>query len=111
MQHIDAKENTVTVKRETGEQIIYDPRRLHGITLYRETERAFAKGDRVQFTAPDRKRHIANRELGTIEKIDASGNVQVRLDSGRGVAFNSERSAGPTQGEEHTQAPTHSISR
>jgi len=34
------------------------------------------------------ERHIANRELGTIEKIDDSGNLQVRLDSGRTVAFN-----------------------
>jgi ATP-dependent exoDNAse (exonuclease V) alpha subunit len=56
--------------------------------LYRETERGFSQGDRVQFTAPDREQHIANRELGTIEKIDDSGNLQVRLDSGRTVAFN-----------------------
>jgi hypothetical protein len=35
----------------------YDPRRLHGVTLYRETERAFSEGDRVQFTAPNRERH------------------------------------------------------
>ena len=66
----------------------YDPRRLHGVTLYRETERGFSEGDRVQFTAPNRERHIANRELGTIDKIDDSGNLQLRLDSGRTVAFN-----------------------
>ena len=41
-----------------------------------------------QFTAPNRERHIANRELGTIDKIDDSGNLQLRLDSGRTVAFN-----------------------
>jgi ATP-dependent exoDNAse (exonuclease V) alpha subunit len=64
------------------------PRRLQGVTLYRETERAFSQGDRVQFAAPDREQHVANREMGTIEKIDASGNLQLRLDSGRAVAFN-----------------------
>jgi hypothetical protein len=37
---------------------------------------------------PNRGRHIANRELGTIEKIDDGGNLQLRLDSGRNVAFN-----------------------
>jgi ATP-dependent exoDNAse (exonuclease V) alpha subunit len=68
--------------------VSYDPRRLHGVTLYRETERAFSVGDRVQFTAPNRERHIANRELGTIGKVDDSGNLQLRLDSGRTVAFN-----------------------
>ena len=88
VERANEKENLVTVKRENGEQVSYDPRRLHGVTLYRETERAFSRGDRVQFTAPNRERHIANRELGTIEKIDDSGNLQLRLDSGRTVAFN-----------------------
>jgi conjugative relaxase-like TrwC/TraI family protein len=88
VEHTSEKENLVTVKRENGEHVSYDPRRLHGVTLYRETERGFSQGDRVQFTAPNRERHIANRELGTIEKIDDSGNLQLRLDSGRTVAFN-----------------------
>jgi ATP-dependent exoDNAse (exonuclease V) alpha subunit len=88
VEQTNEKENLVTVKRENGEQVSYDPRRLHGVTLYRETERAFSEGDRVQFTAPNRERHIANRELGTIERIDDSGNLQLRLDSGRIVAFN-----------------------
>jgi ATP-dependent exoDNAse (exonuclease V) alpha subunit len=42
----------------------------------------------VQFTVPNREQHIANRELGTLEKIDDSGNLRLRLDSGRTVAFN-----------------------
>ena len=88
VQRTNPTENVVTVKRENGKRLSYDPRRLHGVTLYREAERAFAKGDRVQFTAPNRHQHIANRELGTIEKIDARGNLQVRLDSGHVVAFN-----------------------
>src|SRR6202030_2068515 len=58
VEHTNEKENLVTVKRENGEQGSYDPRRLHGVTLYRETERAFSVGDRVQFTAPNRERHI-----------------------------------------------------
>jgi ATP-dependent exoDNAse (exonuclease V) alpha subunit len=82
------KENLVTVKRDGGEQLSYDPRRLHGVTLYREAERALSIGDRVQFTAPNRERHIANRELGTVEKIDDSGRLHLRLDSGRSVGFN-----------------------
>jgi ATP-dependent exoDNAse (exonuclease V) alpha subunit len=31
------------------------------------------------------RRHIANRELGTIETIDTHGEIQVRLDDGRTV--------------------------
>ncbi len=88
VERVNAKENLLTVKHESGEEVTYDPRRLQGVTLYRETERAFSQGDRVQFTAPNREQHVANRELGTIEKIDGSGSLQLRLDSGRAVAFN-----------------------
>jgi ATP-dependent exoDNAse (exonuclease V) alpha subunit len=88
IERVNEKENLLTVKRENGERVSYDPRRLQGVTVYRETERNFAEGDRVQFTAPNREQHIANRELGTIEKIDASGDLQLRMDSGRSVAFN-----------------------
>ncbi len=88
VERVNAKENLLTVKRESGEEVSYDPRRLQGVTLYRETERTFSRGDCVQFTAPNREQHIANRELGAIEKIEASGNLQLRLDSGRAVEFN-----------------------
>ena len=88
VESVNAKENLLTVRRESGEKISYDPRRLQGVTLYRETERAFSKGDRVQFTAPNREQHIANRELGTIEKMNDSANLQVHLDSGRTVSLN-----------------------
>jgi len=88
VERVNAKENLLTVKHEAGKQVSYDPRRLQGVALYRETERAFAQGDRVQFTAPNREQHIANRELGTIEKIEVNGNLQLRMDSGRRVTFN-----------------------
>ena len=88
VERVNEKENLLTVKRENGEQVSYDPRRLHGVTLYRETERAFSEGDRVQFTAPYQEQHVANRELGTIEKMGESGDLQLRMDSGRSVAFN-----------------------
>ena len=76
-----------SVKRRTGKQVTYDPRRSQGVTLYREAVRAFSRGDRVQFTAPDREQHISNRELATVEKIDRKGNIHLRLDSGRPVRF------------------------
>ena len=56
--------------------------------MYHENERAFSEGDRVQFTAPSKDLRVANRELGTIERINDAGNVQIRMDSGREVLFN-----------------------
>lgn len=87
VENVDAKENRITVSTDDGRRVSYDPRRLQGVTLYRETERAFARGDRVQFTAPDRTRDISNRDLGTIERIESNGRLQVRLDSGPSVTF------------------------
>jgi hypothetical protein len=85
---VDEKQNMVKVERVNGERVSYDPRRLQGVTLYREAERAFSEGDRVQFTAPNRDQKIANRERGSVERVDAAGNFRIRLDSGRVVSFN-----------------------
>lgn len=84
---VHAVENQLTVRRSTGDEVTYDPQRLSGVTVYREADRTFSAGDRVQFTAPNRPRHLANRELGTLERIDADGHLQIRLDSGRTTRF------------------------
>jgi conjugative relaxase-like TrwC/TraI family protein len=86
--NVDGDQNLLTVERTDGEQVNYDPRRLQGVNVYREGERAFAAGDRIQFTGPYKDEHIANRELGSINKIDADGHSQIRLDSGRNVEMN-----------------------
>jgi ATP-dependent exoDNAse (exonuclease V) alpha subunit len=88
VEHVSPTDNRLTVRHASGDAVTYDPRRLHGVTIYREADRAFAKGDRVQFTAPVREHHIANRELGTIEQIDARGEIRVKLDSGRSLPLN-----------------------
>jgi ATP-dependent exoDNAse (exonuclease V) alpha subunit len=85
---VDREQNLLTVERANGQQLTYDPQRLHGVGVYREAEREFSPGDRVQFTAPYRDEHIANRQLATVEQIDSDGNLQVRMDSERDVQFN-----------------------
>ncbi len=87
----DRESNTVTVTRKSGEELSYDPRRLQGVTVYRETERTFAEGDRVQLTAPYHPQKLANRELGTVDNIDGDGGLKLRMDSGREVEFNAKQ--------------------
>ncbi|MGB8888697.1 MAG: hypothetical protein WCC87_18355 [Candidatus Korobacteraceae bacterium] len=86
--NVDAGENRITIERENGEHQSYDPRRLSSVSVYNESERVFSQGDRVQFTAPSKELHVANRDLGTIEEINGAGDVAIRLDSGREVRFN-----------------------
>jgi hypothetical protein len=87
----EPENNIVTVKRKSGEELSYDPRRLQGVTVYRDTERTFAEGDRVQVTAPYHEQKLANRELGTVEQIDGGGNLKLKMDSGREVEFNARQ--------------------
>lgn len=84
---IDALNNTLTVLRVDGSERTYDPRRHAGVSVYRDEQRAFSAGDRVQITAPNQDLKIANRELGTITAIDDSGKMALRLDSGRDLGI------------------------
>jgi conjugative relaxase-like TrwC/TraI family protein len=82
------KDNLVTVRKSDGELATYDPARLRGISAYREIEREFAIGDRVQLTAPNRDLQVANRELGTLTSFDQDGRITLHMDSGKDVTFN-----------------------
>jgi conjugative relaxase-like TrwC/TraI family protein len=79
----DVKENLVTVRKGNGEQVTYNPSRLRGVSAYREIEREFAIGDRFQWTAPNRELGIANRDLGTIQRIGTDGTITVRMDGSK----------------------------
>jgi conjugative relaxase-like TrwC/TraI family protein len=87
----DRATNILTVKRRGGGELSYDPRRLQGVTVYRDHERSFAQGDRIQMTAPFHEQKLANRELGTVDQIDRDGNLKLKMDSGREVAFNARQ--------------------
>jgi ATP-dependent exoDNAse (exonuclease V) alpha subunit len=88
---VNAQENMLTVSRTNGEQTTYDPRRQMGVSVYREQERAFSVGDRVQFTAPNNEMKIANRELGTVEGIAQDGTMRLKLDNDRNMSFDPQR--------------------
>jgi conjugative relaxase-like TrwC/TraI family protein len=88
---IDSKNNLLTVIRVDGTEQTYDPRRQMGVSVYREQERAFSVGDRIQFTAPNQELKIANRELGSIEGISPNGAVTLKLDNGREMSFDPQR--------------------
>jgi hypothetical protein len=84
---VNPVENLFTIQKGGGDQFSYDPKRLSGVAVYREVERQFSVGDRIQFTAPDKQISVANRELGMIEKIDKNGNIALRLEDGQTIQF------------------------
>jgi len=84
---IDPAANLLTVENSNQELLTYDPRRLTGVSVYREIEREFSVGDRIQFTAPNKSLGVANRDLATIESIRPDGHVAARLDDHRQIQF------------------------
>jgi hypothetical protein len=89
---IDAAANQITVAKEDGKQVSYDPERLRGISAYREISRDFAEGDRIQFTATNRELGVSNRDLGAIQRIDGT-QIEVKMDGEkeRNVSFDSSK--------------------
>ena len=84
------EKNELTVQTTEGHEIIYNPARLSGVNVYRESKRAFSEGDRIQFRAPFTEYRVANGELGTIEQIKDK-EFTIALDSGREVSFESDK--------------------
>jgi conjugative relaxase-like TrwC/TraI family protein len=84
---INPAANLLTVEKLSGENATYDPRRLIGVSVYREIDREFSVGDRIQFTAPDKSLAVANRDLAVIESIAPDGRISARLDSNRQIEF------------------------
>lgn len=86
---VDGRGNALTVELANGESVTYDPRRLRGVNVFREVEREFATGDRIQLTSPYKELGLANRDLGTISGIK-NGQMSVRMDGNveRTVSFN-----------------------
>jgi hypothetical protein len=88
---VSAEANRLTVRLDKGQEITYDPKRLQGISAYQAISRDFAKGDRIQFTAPSRELGVANRDMGTIQKI-VEDRVTVKMDAvpGKSVTFDAK---------------------
>jgi conjugative relaxase-like TrwC/TraI family protein len=76
---IDPRANLLSVELPNGSSVSYDPRRLQGVNVFREVERKFATGDRVQFVAANKNLGVANRDLGTIAAMN-NGQISVKMD-------------------------------
>jgi ATP-dependent exoDNAse (exonuclease V) alpha subunit len=87
---INPAANQLTVEKANQELAIYDPRRLTGVSVYRQIEREFSAGDRIQFTAPDKSLGLANRDMAVIEAIRSDGRLSARLGNNRQIEFSAD---------------------
>ena len=78
----EPQDNLLTVRKDDGATVTYNPARLYGVNVYRELEREFGLGDRLSFTAPSKELGVANRDLGTVQQIDKD-QLTVKMDNGK----------------------------
>lgn len=85
----DAATNRLTVELGDGSTVSYDPKRIYGVNVYREVTRELATGDRIQFSAQHKELGVANRDLGTVTKIEPDRlTVQMEGKEPRTISFN-----------------------
>jgi len=87
---VDRGDNRLMVTAADGRPIEYSPGRLSGVEVFREEWRVFARGDRIQFRAPERSLKVANGELGAIIEFD-SKRAAIRMDDGRELGASVDR--------------------
>ena len=80
----DSDLNRITVRTEDGRAVEYNVARLTGADSFREERRLIAKGDRIQFRAPDRALGVVNGEFAKVVAID-DRKATLRMDDGREV--------------------------
>jgi len=76
---VDSRSNVLSVELPDGSSVTYDPRRLQGVNVFREVEKEFATGDRIQFGAQHKDLSVANRDLGTITAI-SDQHISIKMD-------------------------------
>jgi ATP-dependent exoDNAse (exonuclease V) alpha subunit len=88
---INRDENILSMKLEDGPAqrfLAFNPFKRSSLSVFESQERPFAVGDRIQFTTPWKEKGIASRETAKIEQLENNGNIAVRLETGRRVAWN-----------------------
>ncbi len=84
-------QNMLSVKLGDGSGqrfLTFNPATRSNLSVFESEDRPFAIGDRIQFTTPWKEKGVASRETGRIEHIEKNGNIAVRLETGRRVAWN-----------------------
>jgi ATP-dependent exoDNAse (exonuclease V) alpha subunit len=79
---VNRQANTLTLRTESGANIVLSPARWAGVQVYQWEHRKLAAGDRIQFRIHDKQHHIANGQFATITELK-DGQVTIRFDNRR----------------------------
>lgn len=80
---VDDERNTITVRKDDGDVVTYDPSRFKGILgAYRFASRNLAVGDLIQFTANSKSLALCNRDRAVIREFTPDRKVRAQLYQG-----------------------------
>jgi hypothetical protein len=78
-----------------GDEVTYRPHLAKDMTaqstVYREEQREIAPGDRIQINESYPKQGIRKGDLGNVNTISETNDLDIRLDKGRSVQLNQEQ--------------------
>lgn len=93
---VDARSNLLTVETREGDRVSYNPALLKQqtdrSTVYTEGSRELAQGERIQFNTANPELRMHARSLATVEKFGEDNAITVRLDNGKTVELDGEKS-------------------
>lgn len=81
---------SVQIRQRDGQlrNLVFNPQLRSAFSVFEPEERSLATGDRIQFTTPWSQKGVASRDTAVVEQIEPNGNIAVRLDNNRRVAWN-----------------------
>ncbi|MFY9227415.1 MAG: MobF family relaxase [Blastocatellia bacterium] len=89
--NVDVSNNTITVNKNNGETISYNPEKLYGIKdVYKSENREFATGDKIVFKEKNKDLEINSGSTGKVEQVNENGQLLLKMENGESKLVNKD---------------------
>lgn len=89
--NVDVSNNIITVNKNNGETISYNPEKLYGIKdVYKSENREFATGDKIVFKEKNKDLEINSGSTGKVEQINENGQLLLKMENGESKLVNKD---------------------
>jgi len=79
---VDVSSNNITVAKNNGQEITYNPEKLYGIKdVYKNEEREFATGDKIVFKEKNKELEINSGSIAKVERVNGNS-LLVNMENG-----------------------------
>lgn len=87
---VDVSSNSITVTKNNGQEITYNPEKLYGIKdVYKGEEREFATGDKIVFKEKNKDLEINSGSTGKVERVNENS-LLLKMENGEAKLINNK---------------------